>query len=100
MSTFLIVLLVLGVVSIGIFVATKFFGAFKDEDKNGIPDKVEEKVESVKEAVVEVKERAKKVSKEVKDVANAAKEVVKQSKEVVKVASTKTGNKKGRKPKQ
>lgn len=100
MSTTLIVLLILGVAVIGVFVATKFFGAFKDEDKNGIPDKVEEKVEEVKEAVVEVKKRAKKVAKEAGDVAKAAKEVVKQSKDVVKAASTKTGNRKGRKPKQ
>ena len=100
MSTTLIVLLILGVAVIGVFVATKFFGAFKDEDKNGIPDKVEEKVEEVKEVVVEVKKRAKKVAKEAGDVAKAAKEVVKQSKDVVKAASTKTGNRKGRKPKQ
>lgn len=100
MSTTLIVLLILGVAGIGVFVATKFFGAFKDDDKNGIPDKVEEKVEEVKEAVLEVKVRAKKVAKEVGDVAKAAKEVVKQSKDVVEAASTKTGSRKGRKPKQ
>lgn len=100
MSTTLIVLLILGVATVGVFVATKFFGAFKDEDKNGIPDKVEEKVEEVKEVVVEVKKRAKKVVKEAGDVAKAAKEVVKQSKDVVKAASNKTGNRKGRKPKQ
>lgn len=100
MSTTLIILLILGVAVIGVFVATKFFGAFKDEDKNGIPDKVEEKVAEVKEVVVEVKQRAKKVAKEAGDVVKAAKEVVKQSKDVVKAASTKTGSRKGRKPKQ
>lgn len=96
----LTVLLVLLFAGVGVFVATKFFGVFKDEDKNGIPDKVEEKVEMVKETVVEVKERAKKVAKEAKDVAQAAKEVVKQSKEVAKAVTTKTNNKRGRKPKQ
>jgi len=100
MNTTLIVLSILAVASIGVFVATKFFGAFKDEDKNGIPDKLEEKVEDVKEVVVEVKKRAKKVAEEVKDVAKAAKEVVKQSKDVVKVVTEKTPARKGRKPKQ
>ncbi len=100
MNTTLIVLLILGVAVIGVFVATKFFGAFKDEDKNGIPDKIEEKVEDVKEVVVEVKARAKKVVTEAKDVAKAAKEVVKQTKDVAKAATTKTTARKGRKPKQ
>jgi F0F1-type ATP synthase membrane subunit b/b' len=96
----LTVLLILGVAIIGVFVATKFFGVFKDEDKNGVPDKIEEKIEVAKEVVVEVKQRAKKVKEEVKDVAKAAKEVVKQTKDVAKAATTKTGSRKGRKPKQ
>lgn len=96
----LIVLLILGLAIIGVFVATKYFKLFKDEDNNGIPDKVEEKVEEVKEVVSEVKQRAKKVATEAKDVAKAAKEVVKQSKDVVKAATTKTTARKGRKPKQ
>lgn len=94
----LLVILALGI--IGVFVATKYFGVFKDEDKNGIPDKVEEKVVEVKEVVSEVKERAKKVVVEAKDVAKAAKEVVKQSKDVAIAATTKTPSRKGRKPKQ
>jgi hypothetical protein len=84
------------------------FSEFTDKDKNGIPDKLEEKVEEVKtkitettndvkEAVVEVKERVKRVKQEVADVAKAAKEVVKQSKDVAKAASGET--RKGRKPK-
>lgn len=100
MNTFSIILLVLAIGAVGVFIATKFFGVFKDEDKNGIPDKVEEKVEQVKEVAIEVKERAKKVATEAKDVAKAAKEVVKQSKDVVKAATTKTTARKGRKPKQ
>jgi Na+-transporting NADH:ubiquinone oxidoreductase subunit NqrC len=106
MTTFLIIL-VLSLI-IGLFVATKYFGVFTDKDKNGIPDKLEEKVEEVKtkitettndvkEAVVEVKERVKRVKQEVADVAKAAKEVVKQSKDVAKAASGET--RKGRKPK-
>jgi Na+/phosphate symporter len=100
MSTTVIILFILGVVTIGVFVATKFFSVFQDEDKNGVPDILEEKVKEVKEVVVEAKKRVKKVSEEVKDVAKAAKEVVKQSKDVVKAATTKTTAKKGRKPKQ
>jgi hypothetical protein len=100
MNTTLIILSILGVAAIGIFVATKFFGIFKDEDNNGIPDKVEEKIEDVKEVAKEVKVRAKKVVTEAKDVAKAAKEVVKQAKDVAKVATTSTTARKGRKPKQ
>lgn len=100
MNLTLIVLLVFAVAVVGVFIATKFFGIFKDEDKNGIPDKVEEKVEDVKEVVAEVKKRAKKVTEEAKDVAKAAKKVVKQSKDVVKAATTKTTARRGRKPKQ
>jgi hypothetical protein len=96
----LTVLVILGLAIIGVFVATKYFKLFKDEDNNGIPDKVEEKVEDVKEVVSEVKQRAKKVVTEAKDVAKAAKEVVKQSKDVVNAATTKTTARKGRKPKQ
>jgi len=93
-------LVILTLVAIGVFVATKYFGVFKDEDKNGIPDKVEEKVAEVKEVISEVKERAKKVAVEAKDVAKVAKEIVKQSKDVVAAATTKTPSRKGRKPKQ
>lgn len=100
MSATLIILLISVIVVAGVFVATKFFGAFKDEDKNGIPDKVEEKVADVKEVVVEVKKKAKKVVKETKDVVNAAKEVVKQSKDVVEAVTEKKLPKRGRKPKQ
>ncbi len=100
MNTTLVVLSILAVASIGVFVATKFFGAFKDEDKDGIPDKLEEKVEDAKEVVVVFKNKTKRVAEETKDVIKAAKEVVKQSKDVVKVVTEKTPTKKGRKPKQ
>lgn len=108
MTTFLIILVLALIISL--FIATKYFGVFVDADKDGIPDKLEEKVEEVKikltnttnevkEAVVEVKERVKRVKQEVTDVAKAAKEVVKQSKDVVKAASGNTTTRKGRKPK-
>lgn len=96
------VLIGLLVVGLGIFVATKFFNKFKDEDKNGIPDVIEDKVVEVKEkvdnTVKEVKVRAKRVKEEVKDVAKAVKEVGKQVKDVTKAASGNGGaNRKGRK---
>jgi len=95
------VLIGLLVVGLGVFVATKFFNKFKDEDKNGIPDVIEDKVVEVKEkvdnTVKEVKTRAKRVKEEVKDVAKAVKEVGKQAKDVAKAAGGTTGNRKGRK---
>jgi hypothetical protein len=100
MSIGLILLAIVGLGVLGVFVATKFFGAFKDEDNDGIPDKLEEKIEESKEVVSEIKERAQKVSAEAKDVVKAVKEVVKQSKDVVTVATTKTTARRGRKPKQ
>jgi hypothetical protein len=98
METSLIILIVIAVGAIGVFVATKYLNLFKDEDKNGIPDKVEEKIEEAKEVIVEVKKRAKNVAKEVKDVAKVAKKVVKEVNEVADAAAGKP--KKGRKPKQ
>lgn len=100
MSIGLILFVIIGFGVLALFISTKFFGVFKDEDNDGIPDKLEEKFEEAKEIVAEVKERAKKVSEEAKDVVKAAKEVVKQSKDVVKVATTKTTARRGRKPKQ
>jgi hypothetical protein len=96
MSTLFSVLLIFGLISLIVFVMTKYFGLFKDEDKNGVPDKIEEKIDAVKDTIAEVKVKAKKV----KDVAKATKKVIKQSKDNVKVAITKTGGGKGRKPKQ
>lgn len=97
MSTFQIVVILLALAGGVTFLLMKK-GKIKDANNNNIPDALEEKVEEVKEVVAETKARAKKVVAEVKDVANAAKEVVKQSKDVVKAATTKTGERKGRKP--
>jgi len=106
----LTILLIIALATLGVFIATKYFGAFTDKDNNGIPDQLDEKVvevkvkvegvkQDVKEIVAETKERVKKVKQEASDVVKAAKEVVKQSKDVVKAASTKTTARKGRKPK-
>lgn len=90
MNTILIIILVLALLAGGVFVGTKFFGLTKDEDNDGIPDKVEDTVK-------EVKSRAKRVKEELKDVADAAKEVASQAGDVVDAA--KGGSKrKGRKP--
>ena len=79
MKTLLIVLLVLAVAAGIVYVATKYFKAFKDLDKDGIPDVVEDKYEDVKEDVEDaiedveeftedVKEKAEDIIEEVKDV--------------------------------
>ena len=49
MKTILIILVLSAVAAGGIYIATKFFGKFKDDDKDGIPDVIEDKVEEVKE---------------------------------------------------
>lgn len=98
---FITVLVILAVVVAGVLVATKI-GFVKDEDKNGIPDAVEEKVAEVKVKVEEVKKevvkRAKRVKEEAEDVAKAAKKVSQQAKQVAKAAGG--APRKGRKPKQ
>jgi gas vesicle protein len=107
MKTLLIVLLVLAVAAGAVYVATKYFKAFKDEDKDGIPDVVEDKyddikedvedaIEDVKEVAKTVKKRAKRVKEELSDVADAIGDVVEQSKDVAGAAKGKP--RKGRKP--
>ena len=90
MKTILIIVLVLAVVAGAVWVGTKFFGLAKDEDKDGIPDKVEDTAK-------EVKRRAKRVKEELKDVKDAVKDVVDQAGDVAE--AVKGGSKrKGRKP--
>ena len=100
MKVLLITLVVLAVAAGVVFVATKFFKKFKDEDNDGIPDVVEDKVEEVKvkakKTVNTVKTRAKRVKEELGDVSDTLREVVEQSKDVAKAA--KGGARKGRKP--
>ena len=47
MKTILIIVLVLAAVAGAVWVGTKFFGLAKDEDKDGIPDKVEDTAKEV-----------------------------------------------------
>ena len=89
MNTILVIIAVLVVAGGGIYVATKYFGAFKDEDKDGIPDKVEDTAK-------EVKKRAKRVKEELKDVKDAVKDVVDQAGDVA--GAVKGKPRKGRKP--
>lgn len=90
MNTILIIVLVIAVIAGGVYVGTKYFGLTKDEDKDGIPDKVED-------AAKEVKTRAKRVKQELKDVSEAVKDVAEQAGDVIQAA--KGGSKrKGRKP--
>lgn len=96
MKTILVIILVAAIVAGAIWVATKYFGLFSDEDKDGIPDEVEKKVEDAKKVATEVKRRAKRVKEELKDVADAAKDVVDQAGDVVQAA--KGGPRRGRKP--
>ena len=89
MKTILIIVLVLALVAGAVYVGTKFFGLAKDDDKDGIPDKVEDTVK-------EVKRRAKRVKEELKDVKEAAKDVVEQVGDLKDAAKGKP--RKGRKP--
>ena len=90
MKTILIIVLVLAVAGAIVWVGTKYFGLTKDEDKDGIPDKVEDTVKVVKR-------RAKRVKEELKDVKEAAADVVKQEKDVK--GAIKGKPRRGRKPK-
>ena len=89
MKTILIIVLVLAVVAVAVYVGTKFFGLAKDEDKDGIPDKVEDTAK-------EVNRRAKRVKEELGDIADAAKDEVEQAGDIKDAVKGKP--RKGRKP--
>ena len=72
MNTILIIVLVLALLGGAVYVGTKFFGLTKDEDNDGIPDVVEDKVAAAKS----VKEEAGDVVDAVKDAANQAGDIV------------------------
>jgi hypothetical protein len=90
MKTLLIIIGVLGFSGLVVFLLTKF-GVFKDDDNDGIPDKVEE-------AAGETSRRAKRIKEELSDVGKSMKEVGSQLGDVSKAASGE--KRKGRKPKQ
>jgi len=90
MKLFLIILAVVAVGAAVVWIGTKFFGLTKDEDKDGIPDKVEDTAK-------EVKRRAKRVKEEVKDVVEELKDVVEQTKDIK--GAVKGKPRRGRKPK-
>ena len=89
MKTFLIIIAVLALVGGIIWVSTKYFGLFSDQDKDGIPDEVEDTVK-------EVKRRAKRVKEELSDVGEAIGNVADQVGDVAGAVKGKT--RKGRKP--
>ena len=101
MNTILIVVLVIAAIAGAVWVGTKFFGLAKDDDKDGIPDVVEDKVADAKEAVVnttkEVKRRAKRVKEELKDVGEAISDAADQVGDIADAVKGKP--RKGRKPK-
>tara|TARA_E500000331_G_scaffold262161_1_gene253128 strand:- start:512 stop:802 length:291 start_codon:yes stop_codon:yes gene_type:complete len=90
MKTIAIILLVLALVAGAVWVGTKFFGLAKDDDKDGIPDKIEDTAK-------EVKRRAKRVKEELGDIADAAKDVIDQAGDIGEAVKGKP--RKGRKPK-
>lgn len=100
MNTILIVVLVIAAIAGAVWVGTKFFGLTKDDDKDGIPDVVEDKVADAKEAVVnttkEVKRRAKRVKEELKDVGEAISDAADQVGDIADAVKGKP--RKGRKP--
>lgn len=100
MKTLLVIILIVAVIAGGIYVATKYLGLFTDNDKDGIPDEIEDKVAEAKEVVekttTEVKRRARRVKQELNDVAEAAKDVVEQAADVA--GAVKGNPRKGRKP--
>jgi hypothetical protein len=89
MKTILIIVLVLAAIAGAVWVGTKFFGLAKDDDKDGIPDEVEDTVN-------EVKRRAKRVKEELGDIADAAKDVIDQAGDIGEAVKGKP--RKGRKP--
>jgi hypothetical protein len=96
MKTLLIIILVAAIIAGAVWVGTKFFGLAKDEDKDGIPDKVEDAVDTVKSTAKEVKRRAQRVKEEIGDVVEELKEAVDQAKDVKNAVKGKP--RRGRKP--
>lgn len=96
--TMLLIILAGLLIGASIIYALMKKNVIKDEDNNGIPDLIDEKIADVKETVEVVEKRVKRVKEEVADVVKAANEVVKQAKDVA--GAAKGESRKGRKPKQ
>lgn len=96
--TMLLIILAGLLIGASIIYALMKKNVIKDEDNNGIPDSIDEKIAEVKETVKVAKKKVKRVKEEVADVVKAANEVVKQAKDVA--GAAKGEPRKGRKPKQ
>lgn len=96
--TMLLIILAGLLIGASIIYALMKKNVIKDEDNNGIPDSIDEKITEVKETVDVAKKKVKRVKEEVADVVKAANEVVKQAKDVA--GAAKGEPRKGRKPKQ
>ena len=79
------------IIAIAVYVIMLYKGKIKDEDKDFIPDAIEDKVFEIK---AEIKDRAERVKQEWNDVKESAKDLVDQIDDVPKAA----GKRKGRKP--
>jgi uncharacterized protein YoxC len=82
MNTLLLIILVVAGLAGIVWVLTKYFNLFADVDEDGIPDEVEEKVETAKKTVKrttkEVKRRANRVKEELNDIKVSAKDLANQ----------------------
>ena len=96
MNTIFTIILVLALAAGIVWAGTKYFGLAPDEDKDGIPDKVEDVVDDAKKAVKTVKQRAKRVKEEVGDVVDELKEAIDQAKDIP--GAVKGKPRRGRKP--
>ena len=75
MNGILILATLVAVVAAAYFVLL-YTGKVKDEDKNFIPDSVDEKIDEAKELVDDIKETVDEVAEEIADVIDEAKDVV------------------------
>lgn len=73
MNVLLVILAILAVAATAVYIATKYFKKFKDEDNNGIPDAVEERVERLKQESADVVDAVKEVATQAKGIVEAAK---------------------------
>lgn len=79
MNTFLIILTISAIAS-AFYIYSLYTGKVKDDDRDFIPDVVEDKVEEVS---AEVKRRAERVKQELKDIEEAGANLAKQTMDVV-----------------